>query len=142
MRERWARIVALLTGLAIVALAATFAWWRNAPQRPLPTSSTAIGEAARVRRGAELFDSRGCVRCHAFAGHGNPRGALDGVAARLDVRTIRDRIIAAPAVAAVMPRRAVVAKQAYADLTADDLDALVTYLQQATAPEAPPRSIH
>ena len=43
----------------------------------------------KVAQGAELFASQKCVMCHAVAGKGNAKGALDGVGKKLKEADLR-----------------------------------------------------
>lgn len=54
-------------------------------------STTALGaqDKAKIDQGAALFTSQKCAMCHAIAGKGNAKGALDGVGAKLAEADIR-----------------------------------------------------
>jgi mono/diheme cytochrome c family protein len=103
--------VVLLTGFALVALAA--------PAR--------AQNKAKVDQGAALFTSQKCIMCHSAAGKGNPKGSLDGVAAKhksdeikqwlTDPEAMRDKTHATRTPAMKNPK-----------LTADQVDALVAYI--------------
>lgn len=137
MREALARLLALATGLVVLAAAILFAWIQNAgagpalateapPATAAGTAST--GEAALLTRGREVFLAADCAGCHAIGGEGNPRNPLDGVGRRLTPEEIRHYTIADPAVAEDLAPRIAAAKKDYANLPAEDLDALVAYL--------------
>ena len=137
MRERWARWLALTTGLLVLLLAAAFAAVQNPPGTP-PTDrpatpaaavATAGADRAQIERGRALFAGQGCQRCHSVAGEGSPRSPLDGVGDRLGPLELRHWIVADPAVADEMGARTRAAKQPYAQLDAAELDALVAWLQ-------------
>jgi mono/diheme cytochrome c family protein len=46
-------------------------------------------DKAKVDQGVALFTSQKCSMCHAVAGKGNAKGALDGVGAKLSEADIR-----------------------------------------------------
>ncbi len=102
--------VVFITGLMLVALAA-------------PAHAQ---NKAKVDQGAALFTSQHCAMCHSAAGKGNPKGSLDGVAAKrkadeikqwlTDPEGMRDKTHATRTPAMKNPK-----------LTADQVDALVAY---------------
>lgn len=57
----------------MAALAAVTGWATGASAQ----------DKAKVEQGAALFTSQKCTMCHAVAGKGNAKGALDGVGAKL-----------------------------------------------------------
>lgn len=137
MREALARLLALATGLVVLAAAILFAWVQNAAitpavaaePSPLPAAEAAsTGDAALIARGREVFLEADCAGCHAVGGEGNPRNPLDGVGGRLTQEEIRHFTIADPAIADDLAPRIAAAKKDYAKLPAKDLDALVAYL--------------
>lgn len=145
MRERWARLLALLTGVVVLLLAAAFALLQN-PTRSSPATADppsplaaavevpsayevpAANEAPVALTGRSVFDEQRCARCHSIAGKGNPRSPLDGVGGRLSREEIRQWIVADDAIRDDLSPRALSAKQGYAALPAAQLDALVDYL--------------
>jgi mono/diheme cytochrome c family protein len=132
MRELWARRLAILTGVVVVALSALIATRFEAAAlegEVTPVAETASVDPALVARGAEVYQAEGCAGCHAIAGEGNPRNPLDGVGARLSPEELLHWTIAAPEVADRMPRRTAMMKQGYAELDEADLEALVAYLR-------------
>jgi hypothetical protein len=152
LRESRARWLAFATAGVVVALAALFAWLRNAPgetglagapqgaaSAPAAPSDTASSpqagpatpralpvDAARLATGRAAFTRLGCVRCHAFEGVGNPSLPLDGVGARLDAAAVRDWALGTGAAAEELGRGTVRAKSSAAE--DPDLDALVEVL--------------
>jgi mono/diheme cytochrome c family protein len=134
MRERWARLLALSTGVVVLLLAAVFASVQNplgsaSAQAGAPSPAAASGAPPDTAAGRAVFDAQDCARCHAIAGQGSPRSPLDGVGSRLSGEEIRQWIVGADAVKDDLSPRALAAKQAYASLPAAELDALVAYLQ-------------
>src|SRR3546814_5389492 len=104
MRERGARLVALLTVVLLLLWAAALAGWQNRG-----ASSPVAGPAAIAdprARGAQVYAEQGCARCHSLAGTGNPRLPLDDVARRHDAQALRQWIIADAAVNAKQIGRA------------------------------------
>lgn len=79
-------------------------------------------------KGKAVYTAQKCSVCHAIAGTGNKKGALDGVGAKLSAADIRSWITDAPAMAAKVKAERKPVMKAYM-LPKDDLDALVAYLQ-------------
>lgn len=77
--------------------------------------------------GAKVYEEQRCRLCHSIAGEGNKRNPLDGVGSRLDEAAIRKWIVAP---AEMDPK---VKKKAYDSLAAEQLDALVRYMQSLKA---------
>lgn len=137
MRETLARLLALATGLVVLAAALLFAWFQNAgagtavaaEPPPVPAAEAASADdAALVARGREVYLAANCAACHAIAGEGNPRIPLDGVGGSLSGDEIRHYTVADPAVAEDLAPRIAATKKEFAKLPAEDLDALVAYL--------------
>jgi mono/diheme cytochrome c family protein len=86
-------------------------------------------DAAKIKRGAEVFAAQKCSVCHAIAGKGGKSSPLDGVGAKLSADDIRKWIVSPDEMTAKtkstkkppMPAK-------YASLPAADLDALVAYM--------------
>ena len=81
-----------------------------------------------VSKGKDVYTAQKCSICHAVAGTGNKKGALDGVGAKLSADDIRSWITDAPAMAAKTKAERKPPMKAYM-LAKDDLDAVVAYLQ-------------
>lgn len=135
MRERWARLVALLTGVLLLLLAAALAGWQNRSATLPPVGSPAPTDLRA--RGAQVYAEQGCARCHSLAGTGNPRLPLDDVASRHDAQALRLWIIADAAISASLSNRVRAAKSGYAQLPESDLAALIAYLQGPPQPQSP-----
>ena len=139
MREKWARRIALLTGLLILLLAITFAASQNPSVSPLTIASkeqAASGEQQnntldpeRISAGQQVYKQQSCARCHSIAAQGNPRNPLDGVGARHSAAELHEWIIGADSLQQELPGYALRSKQRYKELPADELDALVIYMQ-------------
>lgn len=138
MRELLAKVFAVSLTVLVVGLAALFAdrqnriprvsLGRDAPPSASVPPPSAPPSAEALGRGRTVFEEQGCTRCHRLDGLGSPRSPLDGVGARLPPDRIRAFIIADEGAAATLSRSVVRAKEAYRELPAADLDALVAYL--------------
>lgn len=91
---------------------------------------TAQAAAAQdlASKGKDVYAAQKCNVCHAVAGTGNKKGALDGVGAKLSASDLRSWITDAPAMTAKVKAERKPVMKAYM-LAKDDLDALVAYLQ-------------
>ncbi len=132
MRERLARLLALVTGLVLVAAALILADRRGRiePVANLPPQS----DIESIVRGRQLYLELRCSACHAVAGEGNLRAPLDGVATRLDRVALGQWVVADPAVASALPARVRAMKSDYRALSPEAFDALLDYLQSLTDP--------
>jgi len=83
-------------------------------------------DAAKVEKGQKVYTEKHCSMCHSIAGKGNPKTPLDGVGGRLSGDAIKKYITNPKSVKADSKM------MAYPNLPAEDLDALVTYLQTLT----------
>jgi hypothetical protein len=128
LRETRAKLLAVLTAVLVVLLAALFAWLRNvqAPAKPPPEAPAAATPAVVVDVGEHAFERLNCTMCHAIAGRGNPARPLDGVGGRMDPAVIRAWAIGAGAARDQLPAGIARIKARAAD--DPDLDALVDYL--------------
>lgn len=89
-------------------------------------ASFASAQDAKAK-GAQLFTEQKCTLCHAIAGKGNPKGALDTVGSKLKADEIRAWITDAKGMTAkTHPTRKPEMKQY--SLPKEDVDALVAYL--------------
>lgn len=79
-------------------------------------------------KGKDVYTAQKCSVCHAVAGVGNKKGALDGVGAKLSAADLRSWITDAPAMSAKVKAERKPVMKAYT-LAKDDLDALVAFLQ-------------
>jgi mono/diheme cytochrome c family protein len=82
-----------------------------------------------VERGQKAYAAQKCNICHAVAGVGNKKGALDEVGSKLSADEIRQWLTDAPAMAAKAKADRKPPMKAYASLPKEDLDALVAYMQ-------------
>ena len=84
---------------------------------------------AQVEKGLQVFAAQKCSICHAVAGKGNARGALDAVGTKLSADEIRQWLVDAPGMAAKTKATRKPVMKSYATLPKEDLEALVAYLQ-------------
>jgi mono/diheme cytochrome c family protein len=96
-----------------------------------PGGASDVGERDDIRfvRGRQLFFAEGCAGCHSVGGEGNPLGPLDGVATRRSRDELRDFAFGTGAAAESLPRRIALTKSAYAELSAEDREAIVAFLE-------------
>ena len=124
MREQLARILAALSLAAILAAALGFAWVQNPPQSTQP----AVLDPEAVAAGRALYESQGCMICHAVGGEGEGGLPLDGVGARLNRQQMLLHIAPDESMRARFDETVFEMKQTYLDLDPKDLDALVDYM--------------
>ncbi len=143
LREKWARNIALLTGVLVLLLALMFAVLQNPADKqtapvnevtdisatPELPSDFAIQKQTVIAAGRAVFEAQACMRCHAVADEGSRRNPLDGVGERRTAEEIRQWILAPAELKDQLSAWAFQAKQAYRELPAEDIDALVIYLQ-------------
>ncbi len=85
-------------------------------------------DAKLVEQGAKLFADQKCNLCHAVAGKGNAKGALDDVGARLKVDEIRAWITSPKEMTEKTKAERKPPMKSFAHLAVGDVDALVAYL--------------
>jgi mono/diheme cytochrome c family protein len=86
-------------------------------------------DAAKIKRGQEVYAAQKCQMCHSIAGKGGKQSALDGVGKKLSADDIRHWIVnpndmAAKTKSTKTPRM----PNLYNKLPAADIDALVAYM--------------
>ena len=86
------------------------------------------GAQDKAQAGAALFTSQKCSLCHSVAGKGNPKGSLDGIAARRTADELRQWIIDPDAMREKTKATRMPAMKAL-KLSQDQVDGLVAYLQ-------------
>lgn len=140
MREIWTRRIALLTTQLVLLMAVLFAVLQNPIEDSGDTENreqTAITELLQpvvlnprdIVAGQQIYQQHSCARCHSIAGKGNPRHPLDGVGARHSAEQLRDWITGSDDLQAILSNRAFKIKQVYKELSNDELDALVIFMQ-------------
>ncbi len=111
MTRRFALIAA--AACAVVALA-------------VPASAQ---DKAKVEQGSALFTSQKCIMCHSIGAKGNKKGPLDDVGAKLKAEDIR-HWIASPDEMRVKSNATRTPAMKQMNLSKDQIDALVAFLQQ------------
>jgi mono/diheme cytochrome c family protein len=147
MREMMARVMCVLASVMVIALSAVFAVRHNRaapapilrePTRetptpvdtaPAPVSARSPLDASRLARGREVYTREQCGSCHAFGGEGNPRRPLDGVGARMPPAELRAWITGTGVAVGQLSPATVRRKQRYTEMSAEDFEALIAYLQ-------------
>ena len=86
-------------------------------------------EAATVERGAKVYADQKCAVCHAIAGKGNAKGPLDSVGLKLSADEIREWIVHPADMTKKTKAERKPAMRAYPNLSKEDLDAVVAYMQ-------------
>ena len=89
--------------------------------------ATVASAQDKVARGAAVYADQKCQLCHAIAGKGNAKGALDEVGSKLSAADIKAWIVDAKGQTAKTGATRKPDMKSYT-LAADDVDALVAYL--------------
>jgi mono/diheme cytochrome c family protein len=92
--------------------------------------AAAAQDDAKVKKGQEVYAAQKCQMCHSIAGKGGKSSPLDGVGKKLSADEIREWIThptEAAKKASSTKKPPMPAK--YGKLPAEDLDALVAYMQ-------------
>jgi mono/diheme cytochrome c family protein len=92
-------------------------------------ATAAAQDKADPARGEKVYAEQKCSVCHAIAGKGNAKGALDDVGSRLSREDIRQWLIHPRVVTEKAKATRKPVMPAYTKLGAQDLDALVSYMQ-------------
>lgn len=82
----------------------------------------------KAAAGMKVFEAQKCGMCHAVAGKGNKKSALDGVGKKLNEAQIKEWIVDPKTAAQKAKSTATPPMKAYPNLPAADLDALVAYV--------------
>jgi mono/diheme cytochrome c family protein len=92
--------------------------------------SSAAQDAAKVKRGEEVYAAQKCGVCHAIAGKGGKQNPLDGIGAKRSAADLRKWIVDPVAMtAATKSAKKPPMPNKWASLPAADVDALVAYMQ-------------
>ena len=86
-------------------------------------------DAAKIARGQQVYVAQKCAICHSVGGKGNAKGVLEGSGAKVTGDEIRQWIVSAPDMAAKTKATRKPPMKAYDNLSKEDLDALVAYIQ-------------
>ncbi len=92
-------------------------------------SAGAAWAQSPVERGMKVYTDQKCATCHAIAGKGNAKGALDDVGTRLSAQEIHDWIVMATEMATKTNATRKPPMKSYSSLSKEDVDGLVAYLQ-------------
>lgn len=93
----------------------------------LTTTAPVFAQDAKVKKGAELFVSQKCTKCHSIAGKGNAKGKLDEVGSKLTPAEIK-QWLEDPATMATKQKETRKPPMKKTPMSAADEDALVAYL--------------
>ncbi len=140
MREKYAKRIVVLTALIVLLLAFVFARIQNPNQSTNTTKSreqitsserqqSAAPDSKHIGVGRQIYKQQSCELCHSISGQGNPRNPLDGVGTKHTANELRNFITGADALQNSLPNSIQKMKQRYKELSADELDALVIYMQ-------------
>ena len=91
--------------------------------------SVLAADDALVKKGQEVYGARKCSMCHSVAGKGNPKGPLDGVAAKWKPEEIREWIVNWKEMAEKHHATRKPPMPDFSKLPKEDVDALVAYLR-------------
>ncbi len=86
-------------------------------------------DAKKAERGKAVYGEQKCKLCHQLAGEGNAKGPLDDVGSKLKPDEIKEWLVDPKAAAAKHKATRKPAMKAYATLPAEDLGALISFLE-------------
>ncbi|HEY5619085.1 MAG TPA: cytochrome c [Vicinamibacterales bacterium] len=99
----------------------------------LAASGTASAQDQKqIERGMKVYADQKCAACHAIAGKGNAKGALDDVGSRLKADDIRAWIVSPAEMTKKTKAERKPPMRAYPNLPKEDLDALLAYMLSLT----------
>ena len=128
MREKWARRIVFLTALIVIVLAFVFARIQN-PDKLTELKQPVVIDSKRIETGGQIYQQQSCGFCHSIAGQGNPRNPLDGVGKKRTASELRNFITGADTLQGLLTTSIRKRKQRYRELSVEELDALVIYMQ-------------
>lgn len=82
-----------------------------------------------IARGMKVYAEQKCSVCHSIDGKGNAKGPLDSVGLKLSADEIREWMVHPAEMTKKTKATRKPAMRAYPKLSAEDLDALVAYMQ-------------
>jgi mono/diheme cytochrome c family protein len=85
-------------------------------------------DKAQIDRGMKVYADQKCATCHAIAGKGNAKGALDDVGSRLTPEQIRAWLVNPVEMTKKTNAERKPPMRAYPNLAKEDLDAVVAYM--------------
>jgi mono/diheme cytochrome c family protein len=92
-------------------------------------AGTARAQDAKIEKGKKVFEAQKCVMCHSIEGKGNAKGPLDGAGAKLAPAQIKEWIVDPKTASERTKAARKPPMKAYPNLPADELDALIAYIQ-------------
>jgi mono/diheme cytochrome c family protein len=92
----------------------------------LRAEEAAKPDAEKAGKGQNVYTAQHCSMCHSIAGKGNPKTPLDDVGSKLTAEEMKKYIANPKSVKADSKMKP------YSTLPAEDLEALVAYLQTLT----------
>jgi cytochrome c2 len=95
----------------------------------LTFAAAAIAQDAKIQKGIKVYADQKCAMCHSIEGKGNVKGPLDGVGTKLTAAEIKDWIVDPKKMTEKTKAERKPFMKAYPSLPADELDALVVYMQ-------------
>lgn len=108
---------------SMLVMVVSAAFWMGVPAQVFAQ------DKAQIERGMKVFADQKCSVCHAIAGKGNAKGALDNVGGELKADEIREWIVNAGEMTKKTKAERKPPMKSYAQLPKQDVDALVAYLQ-------------
>lgn len=94
----------------------------------LGLAAAAAAQDAKVTKGEKVYADQKCALCHSIGDKGNKKGPLDGVGSKLSAADTKAWIVDAKGMTAKTKSTRKPDMKSYT-LPADDVDALVAYLQ-------------
>jgi mono/diheme cytochrome c family protein len=95
----------------------------------VPAAGMAGQDKDLVAKGEKLYAANKCVTCHSVADKGNKKGPLDEVGSKLTAEELRRWLTHPAEMAAKANATRKPAMKPYDKLSAQELDALVAYMQ-------------
>ena len=93
------------------------------------TATAAAQDAKLVERGQKLYAEQKCSMCHAIAGKGQAKGALDDVGTKYSAEELRQWLTNPKEMSAKVKSTRKPPMPSYAKLAKEDVEALVAYMQ-------------
>lgn len=93
------------------------------------TIPAAAQDAKKIERGKQVYVEQKCKLCHQVGGEGNAKGPLDAVGTKLKADEIKQWIVSPQAMTEKTKATRKPAMKAYPNLSAEDVGALVAYLE-------------
>ena len=90
-------------------------------------------EAQKIDHGKQVYSEQKCKLCHSVAGEGNAKGSLDGVGSKLSRDEIKEWIVKPQEMTAKSKATRKPPMKAYPKLSAEDLEAIVSYMESLKA---------